>query len=110
MALARKGTRSLVVDGQRYRWTVSPDDEPGVAIVAEDHAAGGQRMVAWVEHGTPITPALVARAIRAARDRGWVPGGRGPDVTSRLPVAPPTASGAAPERGRDLPGTGPTEP
>ncbi|MEU1543920.1 hypothetical protein ABZ461_38740 [Actinacidiphila glaucinigra] len=84
MALAKKGTRCLTVDGCRYRWVVAPDDEPGLAIVVEDADAGGQRMVTWVEHGTVITPALVARSIRQARELGWVSGRRGPQFSTRL--------------------------
>ncbi|WP_438297588.1 hypothetical protein [Streptomyces sp. HUAS TT7] len=85
VALAKKGTKCLTVDGCRYRWVVAPDDEPGLAIVVEDADAGGQRMVTWVEHGTVITPSLVARAIRRAQESGWVPGRRGPQFNRRLP-------------------------
>ncbi|MEU4096144.1 hypothetical protein [Streptomyces sp. NPDC026673] len=84
MALAKKGTKCSTVDGCRYRWVVAPDDEPGLAIVVEDAEANGQRMVTWVEHGTVITPALVAHAIRRARELGWVPGRRGPQFSTRL--------------------------
>lgn len=35
MALARRGTRIIVIDGTEYRWTVAPNDEPGVAIVVQ---------------------------------------------------------------------------
>ncbi|WP_055588045.1 hypothetical protein [Peterkaempfera griseoplana] len=84
MALARKGTRIAVVDGHRYRWVVAPDDEPGLAIVVEDADDGGRRMVTWVEHGTVITPALVAVAVRRARRLGWAPRQRGPQFVTRL--------------------------
>ncbi|WP_377269815.1 hypothetical protein [Peterkaempfera sp. SMS 1(5)a] len=84
MALARKGTRIAVVDGRRYRWVVAPDDEPGLAIVVEDADDSGQRMVTWVDHGTVITPALVARTIRRAQDLGWAPQQRGTQFVTRL--------------------------
>jgi len=84
MALARKGSREIVVDGDRYRWVVSADDEPGLGIVVEDADGRGQRMVTWVEHGTLITPGLVAQVIRWALGRGWTPQRRGVRVTFRL--------------------------
>ncbi|MGW5608861.1 hypothetical protein ACWEWI_22680 [Streptomyces sp. NPDC003753] len=85
MALAKKGTRLITVDGCRYRWVVAPDDEPGLAIVVEDADAPGQRMVTWVQHGTVITPRLVARAIRRALGSGWTPQQHGPQFTTRWP-------------------------
>ncbi|NNC17559.1 hypothetical protein HJC22_17730 [Corallococcus exiguus] len=45
MTLRRKGTRSIVVDGTNYRWTVAPNDEPGLGIVVERESGGGQRML-----------------------------------------------------------------
>src|SRR5258707_12617716 len=84
MALARKGTRTVVVDGALFRWVVAPDDEPGLAIVAEQASGHGQRMVTWVEHGTVIAPGLVAEVIRKALEHGWTPRERGKQVTFRI--------------------------
>ncbi|MFJ8362234.1 hypothetical protein [Streptomyces sp. NPDC093984] len=95
MALAKKGTRLITVDDRRYRWVVAPDDEPGLAIVVEDADAPAQRMVTWVEHGTVITPELLARAIRRARGLGWTPRQRGPQFTTRWPGIPGSGPGAA---------------
>lgn len=84
MTLARKGTRIIVVDGERFRWVVAPDDEPGLAIVVERADGHGQRMVTWAEHGTVIAPGLVARAVREALELGWTPHERGSQVTFRI--------------------------
>ncbi|CAM4302792.1 hypothetical protein [Corallococcus exiguus] len=73
MTLRRKGTRSIVVDGTNYRWTVAPNDEPGLGIVVERESGGGQRMLTWVEHGTIIAPGLVRDAILYALESGWTP-------------------------------------
>ncbi|MGW6918350.1 hypothetical protein ACWGB8_31730 [Kitasatospora sp. NPDC054939] len=90
MALAKKGTRVVVVDGERYRWVVAPDDEPGLAIVVQHEEAGGQRMVTWVEHGVVVAPGLVAGAIRdALLHHGWTPRLRGGQLTLRCPGGNP---------------------
>lgn len=90
MTLARKGTRSIVVDGTTYRWTVAPDDEPGLAIVVERAEAPAQRLVSWVRHGTIISPRLVRAAILDGLGAGWVPSATGKDVVRRgaLPDQP----------------------
>jgi len=85
MTLARKGTRQLVVDNIHYRWTVAPDDEPGVGIVAELAARPASRLVSWVEHGVIIGPGLVRRAILDAVAAGWRPNEPGPDFVRRVP-------------------------
>lgn len=85
MALARKGTRQILVDSVNYRWTVAPNDEPGVGIVAELAALPSSRLVSWVDHGVVIGPGLVRRAILDAIAAGWRPGEPGPDFIRRLP-------------------------
>jgi hypothetical protein len=84
MALAKKGTRTIVVDGARYRWVVAPDDEPGMAIVVELADKPGQRMVTWVDYGTVVAPGLVAWVIRRALGRGWTPGRRATQIVLRI--------------------------
>ena len=79
MAIARKNTRRLVVDAEVFRWTISPDDEPGIALVAEHYTEPARRLVAWFEHGVSITPKVAAECIRGARACGWNPSERGPD-------------------------------
>ena len=84
MTLARKGSRRIVVGGTTYRWTVSPDDEPGLGIVVEHGGRAGQRMVTWVDHGNVISPAVVRLAILHALDQGWTPGVPGKELRFRL--------------------------
>jgi hypothetical protein len=85
MTLARKGTRQLVVGDILYRWTVAPNDEPGVGIVAELTASPASRLVSWVDHGVVIGPRLVRRAILDAVAAGWRPHEPGPDFVRRVP-------------------------
>jgi len=80
MALAGKRTRKIVVDGTAFRWTVAPDDESGVALVAELDSSPASRVVIWFPHGILIAPSVVAEEIRAALLSGWSPELRGPDV------------------------------
>lgn len=84
MGIAKKGTRRIVVDGENYRWVVSPDDEPGLGIVIEKEDHQGQRLVAWVEHGTIISPGLVKRVILYALTLGWSPMERKSQMTIGL--------------------------
>src|SRR5262245_9988688 len=88
MALPRKGTRRIVVDDTIYRWTVSPDDEPGVAMLVEQWDGPAQRMKTWVEHGIVISPGLVRRAILYALANGWTPSAKSPDAVFRLVQEP----------------------
>ena len=84
MTLARKGSRQLVLDGVRYRWTVAPNDEPGVGIVVELADSPASRLVSWVEHGVVVSPGLVRRAILDAVATGWRPHDRGPELVRRV--------------------------
>lgn len=84
MALAKKGTRLITVDGVRYRWVVAPDDEPGMGIVVERAEAPAQRMVTWVDYGAVVTPRLVAGMIRQALDQGWTPERRAAQIVFRI--------------------------
>lgn len=96
MALAKRGTRIIVVGAERYRWVVSPDDEPGLAIVVECANGAGQRLVTWVEHRVVIAPGLVAAVIeQASRHLGWTPGRRGGQLTLRCTDPHPTAATVA---------------
>jgi len=88
MALARKGTRRIVVDGTAFRWIVAPDDEPGVALVAEHESNPASRVIVWFPHGKLIAPGVVAAEIRAALLNGWHPERRGPDVVRHASESP----------------------
>lgn len=84
MALAKKGSRLMTIEGARYRWVVAPNDEPGLGIVVEAADSPGQRMVTWVDHGTTISPWLVREAILHALAHGWQPRERGPERVFRF--------------------------
>ncbi|HZH77795.1 MAG TPA: hypothetical protein VEY88_17345 [Archangium sp.] len=84
MALAKKGTRLMTVEGARYRWVVAPNDESGLGIVVEAEDSPGQRMVTWVDHGTTLSPWLVREAILHALAQGWQPRARGPERVFRF--------------------------
>jgi Cysteine-rich CPCC len=86
MALARKGTRTILVEGVTYRWTVAPNDEPGLGIVVEADGDSACRLVSWVEHGVIVSPGLVRRAILDGVAAGWRYATPGPDFVRRVPA------------------------
>jgi hypothetical protein len=90
VALTRKGSRQIIVDGDTYRWRIrhKPTYSQGngwtpLTFAVEDAATPGTTLVVrtgqphpsnWLGlPATPIHPADVARAIRIARARGWLP-------------------------------------
>lgn len=91
MSLPKKGLRRIVVDCQRYRWTVrkSPSyaqalaNSPLTFAVEAAEESGSVLYVKlarvrpdnWLELSSspPITPAEVARFIRQALQSGWDP-------------------------------------
>lgn len=94
MALARKGSRRIVVDGTVYRWRIRHKPsysqgltwEPLTYAVEQVDTAGTVLVVKtsqphpsnWI--GAPavaVTPADVADGIRTALARGWSPGSPG---------------------------------
>ncbi len=84
MALARKGSRSIAVGDQKFRWVVSPDSGYMV-LVAELADEPGQRLEAQVnyshtdalEQDVVVTPSVVRCAIELALLEGWRPEARG---------------------------------
>ncbi|MER5640509.1 hypothetical protein ABT095_26615 [Kitasatospora sp. NPDC002227] len=93
MALARKGSRRIVVDGVEYRWRVSSKhwccshDPTTLGYAVEDAAHPGTTLV--VDTGRPVVarptetpaevvlPREVAAGIRAALADGWTPRANG---------------------------------
>lgn len=90
MALNKKGSRHIVVDGDTYRWRIRHKPSYGqgngwtpLTFAVEDAAAPGTTLVVRTDQphpgnwlglpATPIHPADVARAIRIARIQGWAP-------------------------------------
>lgn len=96
MALNKKGSRRIVVDGSAYRWrlrrrptydqgmcwspctyAVEHAERPGAVLVV---TTDQPHITNWVGRvGNPVRPADVADAIRDARARGW---------TAELPGSP----------------------
>ena len=73
MAIPKKGTRQITVDGVVYRWIIAPNDEPGLGIVVECKEYPRQRIIAWIEHGNIVSPKIVRQAILYALAIGWQP-------------------------------------
>jgi hypothetical protein len=72
MAIAKKGTRIIVVGGERYRWVVSPDSGY-MALVIERAEGEGQRLATVFEQSAVVTSGVVAAVIEGAQQLGWVP-------------------------------------
>lgn len=89
MALSKKGSRRVIVDGEQYTWKVRrrPTYDQGLAhgpltFTAEKSGATGSILVVDTKAARPdnwvlapsmtITPAYVAESIREAIKRGWL--------------------------------------
>ncbi|MEU5074272.1 hypothetical protein AB0G76_22320 [Streptomyces asoensis] len=90
MALARKGSRQIVVEGTVYRWqlrrrptypqglvwspctfAVEHADRPGTTLVV---TTGQPHPGNWIgREAGPVLPSAVAAAVRAALRAGWTP-------------------------------------
>jgi hypothetical protein len=89
MAIRKKGSRRIVVDGAEYRWRVrqKPTYMQGAfacsfVVSIQSFEAPGQVLLAsagarpnnWIEvSSTAVTPARIAATIRAALCAGWKP-------------------------------------
>ncbi|MGH4029324.1 hypothetical protein ACQB60_10360 [Actinomycetota bacterium Odt1-20B] len=90
MALVKKGSRRITVDGASYRWRVrgrptygqalvwSPltyavelTDSPGSVLVVTTNQPHPSNWL--IESASSIVPSVVADSIRTARINGWVP-------------------------------------
>jgi hypothetical protein len=95
MALRRKGSRRIVVDGVTYRWYLRtrPTYSQGLCwspltyAVELSGGAGKTLLVTtnqahpgnWLHRpAPPVLPADVARTIREALEQGWTPDASGP--------------------------------
>jgi len=95
MSLAAKGSRPITVDGDTYRWVVSPDSGYNV-IVVQAATGDGAKLMVYVSYGTirfasadadgqlAVTPALVTSIIRQGRQNGCQPDQNGPDAVCDL--------------------------
>ncbi len=109
MAMQQKGSRRIVVGGQKYRWRVRRQASYsqlsyGAALTfAVEHASGGAVLMvvcAGARHGTwaaapgtTVTPGRVADLVRRAIAAGWVPTEPG----SAFYLAEGEADGRSPE-------------
>ncbi|GAA0677110.1 hypothetical protein GCM10010193_32950 [Kitasatospora atroaurantiaca] len=83
MALRKKGTRLITVDGMAYRWRVSGGAGccTGCAsgrfefVVEQADQKGAVLMAAT--SAFPVVPSIVGAGVRAALDQGWQPARRG---------------------------------
>jgi hypothetical protein len=95
MAMPKKGSRTIVVDGATYRWrirgriTVAQTEGEGNLMVAVEEVADTGVSTLLVDtsvprewfsfsgYQTPITPAAVQTYIRLALQQGWKPTQKG---------------------------------
>lgn len=101
MAIPKKGSRLITVDGTAYRWrirhkpTYSQGNSWGSLTYAVELIGGQGRVLlvelpysrpdAWLGGRTmTVRPALVAATIRRALDRGWDPSQAGSAFTFNL--------------------------
>ncbi len=97
MALSRKHSRAIEVDGEQYRWAISPDSDFYVLVVQLGSGRGTRLEIivdvddhplteksSSVGHGSSdqliLTPLLVGELIRSARSIGWEPNSLGAPV------------------------------
>jgi len=90
MALRKTTSRSIMVDGETYRWTVS-DNVDVLDVTVQAALGAGQKLVLHfspqVKEQSPhpkITPSVVARGVQLALAAGWIPGEAGPPMHGRL--------------------------
>ena len=90
MAIPKKKSRRLSVDGLAYRWLLSIDrDAPfyrTVSIAVELHSSPGTKLIVFpigidvnyidFNRDEPFTPRIVEQFIRNAREAGWEPTAR----------------------------------
>ncbi|WP_037678202.1 hypothetical protein [Streptomyces griseus] len=94
MALVRKGSRRIVVDGRAYRWrlrgrptysqglawspctfAVEHADTPGTTLVVTTRRPHSSN---WIgREAEPVLSSTVAAAVRVALREGWTPTGLG---------------------------------
>ncbi|MFJ7063178.1 hypothetical protein ACIQVA_36905 [Streptomyces microflavus] len=95
MALVKKGSRRITVDGRIYRWKIRRKPtysqvliwSPLTYAVEYEEAPGSTLVVTtnqphpsnWFDApASPVLPSQVADTVRTARDRGWAPETPGP--------------------------------
>ena len=88
MAIPKKGSRTIEVDGATYRWKVTGNDMVIDVIIEQDNLKGQKLRATFDYHNeTPegkikkqerlITPGVIKELIVFALKNGWVPGQNG---------------------------------
>lgn len=95
MALAKKGSRKITVDGVDYRWAFSPDSGYSVVMVQSFEGAG-QKLAVYIRWSEitysfsqdngyiKVSPGLVSDMIAQALHLGWQAQERGQDFVCDL--------------------------
>ncbi|HEY0697353.1 MAG TPA: hypothetical protein VGD43_06030 [Micromonospora sp.] len=108
VAIPKKGSRLIVVDGALYRWNIRRQAAKGqltaqspLSFAVELVLEPGRILVVATRSPAPdnpaedpseaVQPALVEQSIRAALDRGWQPDLPGPPFHLKLPQLPDVA-------------------
>lgn len=81
MALAKKGSRNILVDEVQYRWKARSEPDNTTHVVVELYDNPQQSVVAFFQSSLPatpderraVTPATVTAVIAYALDNGWSP-------------------------------------
>jgi hypothetical protein len=89
MAIPKKGSRKITVDGNVYRWYIRHKPTYGQLLFQEimtvaierlgEHQLGilivelkrGRPDSGWYTNTTPVTPKNIAEYIRTAHEKGW---------------------------------------
>lgn len=77
MAIPKKGTRTISVDGKAYRWFVQVDaDYFYKRFVIESVDDSRYQVIGGLvyRHDRVISPGIIKQAIQQAKDQGWEPG------------------------------------
>lgn len=84
MGIPKKGSRSLEVDGKKYRYLIKEthipdhrDQKELIVTVQEDTPKPGRVLQFKETYGFPVTKGHVGEAIREAIKIGWNPSERG---------------------------------
>lgn len=96
MSLSKKNSREINVEGQKFRWTISPKENQ-IIFVAESSETKGQKIEVtidsdinrfWVEFPNVdtlnlkvITPKDAVNIITQALHSGWTPKDKGPSLS-----------------------------
>ncbi len=77
MAIPRKGTRKISVDGKTYRWLFNVDyDYTQKFFIIESIEDNRYQVTGSLDYSLEliISPSIIKQAIQQAREKGWEPG------------------------------------